>query len=61
MTQTKLICMLFLLQANVVFDKILAKKNYNGPVLFLEDDHYVAPDFIPTLRMMNQLRTRSVK
>ena len=37
---------------NMVFDNLRATANFNGYVLFLEEDHYVAPDFVV---MANQL------
>ena len=33
-------------QINVVFDQLRETKNFTGYVLFLEEDHYVSPDFI---------------
>lgn len=33
-------------QVNMVFDNVRVMQNYSGHVLFLEEDHYVAPDFL---------------
>ncbi|XP_050420996.1 alpha-1,6-mannosyl-glycoprotein 2-beta-N-acetylglucosaminyltransferase isoform X2 [Adelges cooleyi] len=45
-------------KANRVFKELDILSNYSGPVLFLEDDHFVAEDFIYMLKLME--RTASV-
>ncbi|XP_046658270.1 alpha-1,6-mannosyl-glycoprotein 2-beta-N-acetylglucosaminyltransferase-like [Homalodisca vitripennis] len=37
---------------NRVFDQLRVTDNFNGFVLFLEEDYYVAPDILHTLRLM---------
>ncbi|XP_014248655.1 alpha-1,6-mannosyl-glycoprotein 2-beta-N-acetylglucosaminyltransferase isoform X2 [Cimex lectularius] len=39
-------------KANRVFDQLEVTRNHTGLVLFLEEDHYVAEDFIYILRQM---------
>lgn len=39
-------------KANKVFDMLNATKSYVGPVLFLEEDYYVSPDFYHMLRLL---------
>ncbi|XP_059475133.1 alpha-1,6-mannosyl-glycoprotein 2-beta-N-acetylglucosaminyltransferase isoform X2 [Neocloeon triangulifer] len=41
-------------KANRVFDHLEVTKNHTGLVLFLEEDHYVAEDFIEALRLMKK-------
>ncbi|KAL5015879.1 hypothetical protein ScPMuIL_005468 [Solemya velum] len=43
-----------------VFDEITVMKDYEGLVLLLEEDYYVAPDTIIVLQMMQNLQKRSV-
>jgi len=45
-------------EANHVFDYLMVTRYYNGPVLFLEEDHYVVRDIIPVLQLMYRLRQR---
>jgi len=45
-------------KANHVFDYLTVTEYYNGPVLLLEDDHYVVKDLIPVLKQMYRLRQR---
>lgn len=40
-------------KANVVFDRLRATRDHKGLVVFLEEDHYVAPDFLHILNLMN--------
>lgn len=42
----------FLLQVNKVFDQLNVTKSYVGPVLFLEEDYYVSPDFYHMLNLL---------
>ncbi|XP_073996607.1 alpha-1,6-mannosyl-glycoprotein 2-beta-N-acetylglucosaminyltransferase isoform X1 [Rhodnius prolixus] len=39
-------------KANRIFDQLEVTRNHTGLVLFLEEDHYVAEDFIYVLRQM---------
>ncbi|XP_046432719.1 alpha-1,6-mannosyl-glycoprotein 2-beta-N-acetylglucosaminyltransferase isoform X4 [Neodiprion fabricii] len=41
-------------KANRVFDQLTVTKNHVGMVLFLEEDHYVAEDFLHVLRLMER-------
>ncbi|XP_006563636.2 alpha-1,6-mannosyl-glycoprotein 2-beta-N-acetylglucosaminyltransferase isoform X1 [Apis mellifera] len=41
-------------KANRVFDQLSITKNHTGMVLFLEEDHYVAEDFLHVLRLMER-------
>ncbi|XP_017889766.1 alpha-1,6-mannosyl-glycoprotein 2-beta-N-acetylglucosaminyltransferase isoform X2 [Ceratina calcarata] len=41
-------------KANRVFDQLAITRNHTGMVLFLEEDHYVAEDFIHVLRLMER-------
>ncbi|XP_065341868.1 alpha-1,6-mannosyl-glycoprotein 2-beta-N-acetylglucosaminyltransferase isoform X1 [Cloeon dipterum] len=41
-------------KANRVFDHLEVTRNHTGLVLFLEEDHYVAEDFIEALRLMQK-------
>ncbi len=44
------------IQVNTVFDNLNATKHFNGYVFFLEEDHYVAPDFLAVARQLMELR-----
>ena len=33
-------------KANMVFDGMNATRNFSGYVIFLEEDHYLSPDFL---------------
>ncbi|KAK4321555.1 hypothetical protein Pmani_007672 [Petrolisthes manimaculis] len=39
-------------KANKIFDEVWILRNHTGQVLFLEEDHYVAEDFLHTLRLL---------
>ncbi|XP_075221975.1 alpha-1,6-mannosyl-glycoprotein 2-beta-N-acetylglucosaminyltransferase isoform X2 [Lycorma delicatula] len=41
-------------KANRVFNQLEVTRNHSGMVLFLEEDHYVAEDFIHILRLMEK-------
>ncbi|KAK7864801.1 hypothetical protein R5R35_012289 [Gryllus longicercus] len=41
-------------KANRVFNQLEVTRNHTGLVLFLEEDHYVAEDFLHVLRLMQQ-------
>ncbi|XP_066595599.1 alpha-1,6-mannosyl-glycoprotein 2-beta-N-acetylglucosaminyltransferase isoform X1 [Prorops nasuta] len=41
-------------KANRVFDQLAVTRNHTGMVLFLEEDHYVAEDFLHVLRLMER-------
>ena len=47
-------------QINMVFDELLAGKEHNGPVLFVEEDHYVSPSFYQDLMKLHQVKHRFV-
>lgn len=47
-------CLCF--QANTVFDGLNITRDYNGPVVFLEEDHYVSPDFYHVLGQMYDIK-----
>ena len=42
----------------MVFDELLAGKEHNGPVLFVEEDHYVSPSFYQDLMKLHQVKHR---
>ena len=44
----------------MVFDELLAGKEHNGPVLFVEEDHYVSPSFYQDLMKLHQVKHRYV-
>lgn len=46
----------YFMKVNTVFDKLLATKDYNGYVFFLEEDHYVSPDFYEVSKQLIQLK-----
>ena len=41
-------------KANQVFDVLDATKNFNGSIVFLEEDHLLAPDALHLLNLMEQ-------
>ncbi len=41
-----------MLQINHVFDTLHVTRQHVGPVLFIEEDHYLVPDFIHVLNKM---------
>ncbi|KAG8034004.1 hypothetical protein G9C98_008485 [Cotesia typhae] len=41
-------------KANRVFDQLNVTRNHTGMVLFLEEDHYVAEDFLHVLKLMER-------
>ncbi len=41
-------------QLNMVFDGLRVTQKYDGYVMFLEEDHFVSPDFI---QVAHQLKT----
>ncbi|XP_033211864.1 alpha-1,6-mannosyl-glycoprotein 2-beta-N-acetylglucosaminyltransferase isoform X2 [Belonocnema kinseyi] len=41
-------------KANRVFDQLTVTRNHTGMILFLEEDHYVAEDFLHVLRLMER-------
>ncbi|XP_065071503.1 alpha-1,6-mannosyl-glycoprotein 2-beta-N-acetylglucosaminyltransferase-like [Rhopilema esculentum] len=43
-------------KANAVFDKLSATKDAKGPVVFLEEDHFVAPDFFHSLTLLHKIK-----
>lgn len=44
----------------MVFDNVSLTKDYQGPVLLLEEDHYVNSDFLHVLTLMNSEKKRFV-
>nr|CAG4636855.1 EOG090X0302 [Ceriodaphnia reticulata] len=42
-------------KTNFIFGEIRALRDYNGPVVFMEEDHYVAEDFLHVLWLQQQL------
>lgn len=44
-------------KAQRVFDQLPITKNHNGLVLFLEEDHMVSEDFIPTMKLLHSERS----
>ncbi|XP_013403125.1 alpha-1,6-mannosyl-glycoprotein 2-beta-N-acetylglucosaminyltransferase isoform X2 [Lingula anatina] len=46
---------------NYVFDELSLTKGFDGLVLLLEEDHYVAPDFLHSLSHMKNIRDESQK
>ena len=44
-----------------MFDGLRETANYSGYVLFLEEDHFVAPDFIEVARQLIELRKTHCK
>ena len=40
-------------KANRIFNDLRVTKNYNGLVLFLEEDHYLTDDFLSVLNLMS--------
>lgn len=46
-------------KANRVFDQLIVTRNHTGMVLFLEEDHYVAEDFLHVLRLMERTAKHS--
>ncbi|XP_014209608.1 alpha-1,6-mannosyl-glycoprotein 2-beta-N-acetylglucosaminyltransferase [Copidosoma floridanum] len=46
-------------KANRIFDQLNVTRNHTGMVLFLEEDHYVAEDFLHVLRLMERTCQRS--
>ena len=43
----------WLLQLSRIFDDVWVLKNHTGLVLFLEEDHYAAEDFLHMLKLLN--------
>ena len=39
-------------QVNTVFDRLHETQNYTGYVVFLEEDHFVAPDFLEVAKQL---------
>ncbi|XP_063876468.1 alpha-1,6-mannosyl-glycoprotein 2-beta-N-acetylglucosaminyltransferase-like isoform X1 [Scylla paramamosain] len=46
-------------KANKIFDDVWVLKNHTGLVLFLEEDHYVAEDFLYMLKLLNTAMPRA--
>jgi alpha-1,6-mannosyl-glycoprotein beta-1,2-N-acetylglucosaminyltransferase len=43
-------------KANWIFNGLHLTQQFLGLVLFLEEDHYLAPDFLHVLRLMAEIR-----
>ena len=43
-----------------MFDKLRITRTSRGPFIFLEEDHYVAPDFFHSLNLLHKLKERFV-
>ena len=43
-------------QVNTVFDRLHETHNYTGYVIFLEEDHFVAPDFLEVAKQLIGMR-----
>lgn len=48
-------------KANRVFNQLEVTRNHTGLVIFLEEDHYVAEDFIHILKLMERRCKESCK
>lgn len=48
-------------KANKVFNQLDVTRNHTGLVVFLEEDHYVAEDFIHVLKLMDRTCRLSCK
>ncbi|OAD51927.1 Alpha-1,6-mannosyl-glycoprotein 2-beta-N-acetylglucosaminyltransferase [Eufriesea mexicana] len=48
-------------KANHVFDQLSITRNHTGMILFLEEDHYVAEDFLHVLSLMERTCKHSCK
>lgn len=40
----------------MVFDGLRVTQNYNGYVVFLEEDHYISPDFIEVAHQLIKMK-----
>ncbi len=47
---------IFSFQINTVFDHLHVTSNFNGYVFFLEEDHYVSPDFVHVAKKLIALK-----
>lgn len=45
-------------KANFVFDRLPITRDYQGPVVLLEEDHYVSPDLVNAVHELAVLRDR---
>ena len=50
---------MLILQVNTVFDWLHATRDFNGYVFFLEEDHYVSPDFVQVTKKLIILKQTS--
>jgi len=46
-------------KANHIFNKVEVTKNFQGSVVFMEEDHYVSEDFLHVLSLMNEEKKKS--
>ena len=42
----------------MVFDRVREARNFSGYVLFLEEDHYVSPDFVVMAKKLQELKQK---
>lgn len=47
---------IFPLQVNTVFDHLRVTGGFNGYLFFLEEDHYVSPDFVHVAKQLIALK-----
>ena len=52
--------MKFYLQINTVMDVLDQTKNHNGPFLFVEEDHYMAPSVLQALHNLAHFKKKFV-
>lgn len=45
-------------KGNHIFNRMRLTRNFTGPVIFLEEDHFVAPDMLHFLRLMMHFREK---
>ena len=48
-------------KANHIFHNLVVARHFIGTVVFLEEDHFVAEDFLHTLSMMQQEQENNYK
>lgn len=46
----------FVSQVNMVFDHLKETRNFTGYTLFLEEDHYLSPDFVVMAKKLRKLK-----
>ena len=43
-------------QVNMVFEHLTTTKAFSGHVIFLEEDHFLSPDFVEVTKKLVQLK-----